>query len=314
MSEGSGSQRYCGNCGAEIRSGTSFCVSCGAELVQEPARTNPAHSVPPPPSSATSFADTLRERIQGLTERISNARSTSAGGTLRGSSDRAINWFKNLSSVPKLVLVGLFVLLVIILISPVAYFVGLTLILVGIVAVVINLIRRKPFKKWVVIGTGVAAAFTLIIGIVSNLTYNTNYVWGIGYELTAREKGYLHAVDRQQEIMLRSINGQATVMESYPDITEQEIQGFIEGPVMDAVFAEDNTKYIPVPSGCEEHYKVWTQAMKEFRYSTYSASDFMTAGNAEDEDFARFHRREGMGYLDEANRIYNRIERQGCGG
>ncbi len=33
MSEGS--QRYCGNCGAEIRAGTSFCVSCGASLVQD---------------------------------------------------------------------------------------------------------------------------------------------------------------------------------------------------------------------------------------------------------------------------------------
>ncbi len=31
MSEGSG-QRYCGNCGAEIRSGTSFCVSCGQQV------------------------------------------------------------------------------------------------------------------------------------------------------------------------------------------------------------------------------------------------------------------------------------------
>ncbi len=32
MSEGSGSQRYCGNCGAEVRSGTSFCVSCGQQV------------------------------------------------------------------------------------------------------------------------------------------------------------------------------------------------------------------------------------------------------------------------------------------
>ncbi len=35
MSEGSG-QRYCGNCGAEIRSGTSFCVSCGTSLAPNP--------------------------------------------------------------------------------------------------------------------------------------------------------------------------------------------------------------------------------------------------------------------------------------
>ncbi len=41
MSEGSG-QRYCGNCGAEIRSGTSFCVSCGASLT--PNSQTPANS------------------------------------------------------------------------------------------------------------------------------------------------------------------------------------------------------------------------------------------------------------------------------
>ncbi len=35
MSEGSG-QRYCRNCGAEIRSGTSFCVFCGASLTPNP--------------------------------------------------------------------------------------------------------------------------------------------------------------------------------------------------------------------------------------------------------------------------------------
>ncbi len=38
MSEGSG-QRFCGNCGAEIRSGTSFCVSCGQQVEGSEERT-----------------------------------------------------------------------------------------------------------------------------------------------------------------------------------------------------------------------------------------------------------------------------------
>jgi hypothetical protein len=37
MSEGS--QRYCGNCGTEIRSGTSFCVSCGQQVEGKESRT-----------------------------------------------------------------------------------------------------------------------------------------------------------------------------------------------------------------------------------------------------------------------------------
>ena len=39
MSEGSGSRRYCGNCGTEIRSGTSFCVSCGQQVESNEIRT-----------------------------------------------------------------------------------------------------------------------------------------------------------------------------------------------------------------------------------------------------------------------------------
>ncbi len=39
MPEGSGSQRYCGNCGAEIRAGTSFCVSCGQQVERNESRT-----------------------------------------------------------------------------------------------------------------------------------------------------------------------------------------------------------------------------------------------------------------------------------
>ncbi len=37
MSEGS--QRYCGNCGTEIRSGISFCVSCGQQVEGKESRT-----------------------------------------------------------------------------------------------------------------------------------------------------------------------------------------------------------------------------------------------------------------------------------
>ncbi len=307
MSEGSG-QRYCGNCGAEIRSGISFCVSCGRPLNGGAASPGPDNSLPPIPSR--SLADTLKETFQGLTERFSNARSASGGASLGGLPNKALNWFKDLSSVPKLVIVGLVLLLVAVLLSPVLFFVGLVLILIGIVAVVINLIRRKSFKKWG-IGTGAAVAFTFIIGITSNVVYNTNSLWGIGYELSSEEQEYLYEVDMYQDYMLKAIDGQATVVESYPNITEQESVRAM-GYVGQASLWSGAAKDISVPSGCEEHHEVWTQAMETLSYSAASGSDFMVSGSSEDEYFARFHRREGMGYLDEANRIYNRIERQGC--
>lgn len=38
MSEGSGSQRYCGNCGTEVRTDTTFCVSCGQQVEGKESR------------------------------------------------------------------------------------------------------------------------------------------------------------------------------------------------------------------------------------------------------------------------------------
>lgn len=49
MSEGSQPQRYCRQCGAEIRSGSSFCISCGAPLSRqsESSGGSTGRSIPP---------------------------------------------------------------------------------------------------------------------------------------------------------------------------------------------------------------------------------------------------------------------------
>lgn len=196
MPEGS-VQRYCANCGAEVRPDTSFCVSCGTPLSRGPAENDTDQSVPPPPTPPRSLTDTLRKAFLRFTERLSTASSSSGGSTLSGLPNRTINWFRDLPSVPKLILVGLVLLFLLILLSPITFFVGLALILVGIVATVITLLQRKPLKSWFVV-TGIAVAFTSIIGVVSNVTYNTNHLWGIGYELTAEEENYLSQVKREQ--------------------------------------------------------------------------------------------------------------------
>lgn len=113
--------------------------------------------------------------------------------------------------------------------------------------------------------------------------------------------------------MLKYIDEQATVVESYPYFTEQDIFWSLDKSGM-AILVESSAKDISVPPGCEAHHEVWTQAMKKLMYSAISVGKFVSSGSSKDEDFARLHRREGLGYLDEANQIYRRIERQGCGG
>ncbi len=53
MSEGSG-QRYCGNCGTEVRPDTSFCVSCGASLPLRSADYKPTSSKSSPSEQTAS--------------------------------------------------------------------------------------------------------------------------------------------------------------------------------------------------------------------------------------------------------------------
>lgn len=66
MSEGSGQQRYCRNCGTEIRPGMSFCVSCGAPVTPvagDPGPTNPG----PTPSDEPSPFDNLMAWLRQAT-------------------------------------------------------------------------------------------------------------------------------------------------------------------------------------------------------------------------------------------------------
>lgn len=66
MSEGSGQQRYCRNCGTEIRPGMSFCVSCGAPVTPVaggPGPTNPG----PTPSDEPSPFDNLMAWLRQAT-------------------------------------------------------------------------------------------------------------------------------------------------------------------------------------------------------------------------------------------------------
>lgn len=66
MSEGSGqSQRYCGSCGAEVRSGSTFCVSCGRQLVSDSEDLSPG--------STNSVLDNTRSLLQDSLEQSKKA-------------------------------------------------------------------------------------------------------------------------------------------------------------------------------------------------------------------------------------------------
>ena len=173
MSEETGQQRYCGSCGAEVRSGMTFCVSCGTPLAaasREPGLTNPG----PTPSDEPSPFDNL---LTWSRQAAGSLRGTFSGiGTdgIRGLPRRTLGWFRGLSGLPKLVLVGLVVLVFLVVLSPVVAVAATILLLVSIVFLIIRVRQNGTVKNWGVVAIGsVVLMFTF--GGISGALY------GIGF-------------------------------------------------------------------------------------------------------------------------------------
>ncbi len=192
MSEGPESQRYCGNCGAEVRPDTSFCVSCGRPVNGGPASPGPNNPVPPLPPPSRSLADTLREAMLGLTRRFSNARSASGGASFSGLPNRLTNWFRDLPSVPKLIIVGVLLLILLTVFSPIARVVAFVVLVVSAVVLIARAIQRRPLRKWV-IAVIVSLVLIPVFGGISGAMYgsgSTENSDSYGYFGTAVEPQY----------------------------------------------------------------------------------------------------------------------------
>lgn len=150
MSENQGPgqpQRYCRNCGAELRPGTAFCTSCGAGLSPPPLPTGPQASRTSSPEQTGSPASAWRPgpTVEGL----------------RRLPGRAVRWLRDLPRVPKLVLAGAGVLVVLVVLSPVTSVIA---VLVGVVSLVA--LAVKAFQGRSMMGWGVAAAASLVLALV----------------------------------------------------------------------------------------------------------------------------------------------------
>jgi hypothetical protein len=138
-------QRYCTNCGAGIRPSTKFCVSCGASLVPSSAPEKATAHVRAPLKAASEAPQSQPERRVGSFG--ASQRSPASRVNLEEISNRILNWFRDLPSVPKLVLVGLIVLLLALL-SPLALVVATLALGVSILGLVIRMAQKRSTKTW----------------------------------------------------------------------------------------------------------------------------------------------------------------------
>ncbi len=197
MSEGSGSQRYCRNCGAEVRAGTQFCVSCGTTLDQRPTSPDPANSVPPPPAPSRSLSDTPQETTRGSDQRSSDAHSGSSETTGNGLLNRIINWFRDLPSTPKLILMGIVLLLVLVFLSPLGLIAAAVLLGVSVLILIYRVFERKSVKSW-----GIVAATSLILVFVFGSLSSS--IYGVGSsnnspQSSGKTGGTTTSVDKQSD-------------------------------------------------------------------------------------------------------------------
>ncbi len=171
MSEGSGSQRYCGNCGTEIRAGTSFCVSCGASLASGSTGSKSANSEPSrseqtaSPTHGASWAS-----VQGFVQRVRESFAGSYRSDFQQASNRTIRWFESLPVALKIAVVGISALVLLVLLSPLALLAAALLLGVSIIALLIRVAQRGEIKGW---GLTAVASLVLVFlfGGISDAVY-----------------------------------------------------------------------------------------------------------------------------------------------
>lgn len=168
--------------------------------------TSSTHERPTPPPPSSSLAGTLRETLLGWSERFSEARSGSSATTLNQLQNKAINWFRSLPSTPKLVIVGLVLLLILTILSPLALVAAALLLVVSIIALIIRLTQRGHVKGWDIVAVASLVSLFVFSGI-SNAVYgngssgNNKTANGPASPLASMSEAEREYVTRTAEIM-----------------------------------------------------------------------------------------------------------------
>lgn len=190
MSEGTQPGRYCRNCGTEIRPGMTFCVSCGAPVT--PVAGGPGPSSPgfDLPGRMRSFLGDLRRSLRQSRDGLSGTFSGFGTDGIKRIPRRALNWFRDLSGVPKLVLVGLVSLVLLVVLSPVAMVVAVLLFGVSIIALMVRMAQKGSLRNWGMVAVG-SVVLVFVFGGISGALYGVGFGGGsdVDYEVISEDVG-----------------------------------------------------------------------------------------------------------------------------
>lgn len=242
---------------------------------------------------------------------LSGSRPKLDARSVRQAPASAIGWFRDLHSVPKLVLAGLALLTLLVVFSPLVFRVGEILVVVSIVVVAVKAYRRKSLRAW---GFVAAAAIpvTLLCGLTANLVHNTAFLGGIGYELSGEEKEYVADVERVEGELLNLAAEQGRLVQAYPNISMADYWETVD--LLAVSLYVDEAREMQVPSGCEAHHEIWKKGINNVAYTYDTASEYLLTGSEEDRSFIDTFSRDADEALDEAGGLLDGIQRRGCGG
>ena len=223
--------------------------------------------------------------------------------------------FQALPFVTKALYVGLSVLVLLSVLSPLTFLAGVVALVISTTIVIVRAFSRKPLRRWVIIAL-VSILPTLAGGSISNAYYGILFSGG-GVQLSEDEQRYVDQVGRLQEAMQERLDYDAQVLQKYPSIPLSE-----RDRVYDRYFSEVDLKRtaeetMKVPPGCEDHYEIWLEGMDKATIALYT--DIMvldTMLGAAKEPWHRTSadeiRRDTEASFEEAGQLLNQIRRTGC--
>lgn len=223
--------------------------------------------------------------------------------------------FQALPFVAKAMYIGLSMLSLLTVLSPLTFLAGVVVLVISTTIVIVRAFNRRPLKWWVIIAL-VSILSTLAGGSISNAYYGILFSGG-GVQLSEEEQRYVDQVDRLQEAMKQRLDDDAQVLEKYPSIPLLERER-----VYDRYFSEEDLKRtaeekVKVPPGCEDHYEIWLEGMDKATTALYT--DIMvldTMLGAAKEPWHRTSadeiRRDTEASFEEADQLLNQIRRKGC--
>ncbi len=155
------SQRYCTSCGAELRPGNAFCVSCGVPLTSSAGQPGPTDPGPEPSGRSGYSGGDFGARLRGAVARFGGVFSGLRAHGLQGVATGARRRFGRLPLAGKAGLVGLVLLVAFTVLSPVFAVIAAVAFVLSLFALIIRVGQQRS-----AVSSGIIAVTSLVLVLV----------------------------------------------------------------------------------------------------------------------------------------------------